>query len=229
MSSESASDERHVSASDVTASPPAGGGTASTTIVDHILGDEPAADAKLDRLGFGPYVRAVAKFLTDPSTKIPLTMSVEGVWGSGKSSFMLLLQSELRKLGEKRIVAFNAWQYGGDEGLWAAFLNEFDSELRKTLTRRQRIVSRFRLLRLRLKWQDWLQTVKSLIWMMSALFVLVWMLWFLVHGGVHVLTKAASESGKWSEAVGKNLGSCRGCGGYVGGRSAFPDAIQGDL
>ena len=187
----------------------------ATRIADHILGDEPAAEARSDRLGFQPYVRAVAKFLTDPSTKIPITMSIEGVWGSGKSSFMLLLQEQLRIQGKSRIVAFNAWQYNGDEGLWAAFLNEFDTGLRKNLTLREGFIARFRLVSLRLKWQDWLLSVRALLWMGATLFVLLWMLRFAVHGGLSALTRAASESGKWNEAVGKTLALVGGAGGTV--------------
>lgn len=48
-----------------------------------------------DGIGFRPYVRAIAWFLSNEKTKPPLTMSIEGPWGSGKSSFMLQLQKEL--------------------------------------------------------------------------------------------------------------------------------------
>jgi hypothetical protein len=93
------------------------------------LGDQPAKSKKEDRLGFGVYVNAVSKFLTDSSTKIPLTLSIEGLWGTGKSSFMMLLQEALKDQGKKKIVAFNAWQYNADDGLWAAFIHEFDEKL----------------------------------------------------------------------------------------------------
>ena len=48
-----------------------------------------------DSLGFGPYVRALAGFLTHPNTLPPLTVSIEGEWGSGKSSFMKQLRARL--------------------------------------------------------------------------------------------------------------------------------------
>ena len=44
--------------------------------------------ANVDALGFEPYVIAIAEFLVNPETKPPLTLSIEGEWGSGKSSFM---------------------------------------------------------------------------------------------------------------------------------------------
>jgi hypothetical protein len=56
------------------------------------VSDQPSAR---DTLGFGPYVKAIATFLTNEKTQPPLTLSVEGEWGSGKSSFMLQLAEEL--------------------------------------------------------------------------------------------------------------------------------------
>jgi hypothetical protein len=48
--------------------------------------DLPATE---DLLGFKPYVDAMAAFLANAKTQPPLTLSIEGEWGSGKSSFML--------------------------------------------------------------------------------------------------------------------------------------------
>jgi hypothetical protein len=51
--------------------------------------------ASKDSLGFESYVEAIAEFLTSSETKPPLTLSVEGPWGSGKSSFMQQLQQAI--------------------------------------------------------------------------------------------------------------------------------------
>lgn len=77
-----------------------------------------------DSLGFEPYVRALKGFLTSPNTKPPLTVSLEGEWGSGKSSFMLQLQKCIRSAeprSDSIMVEFNAWRYEKAESLWAAF------------------------------------------------------------------------------------------------------------
>ncbi|HEX8475337.1 MAG TPA: P-loop NTPase fold protein [Pyrinomonadaceae bacterium] len=66
--------------------------TAEESILNASVSDQPTAD---DTLGFDPYVKAIADFLTNTRTEPPLTMSVEGEWGSGKSSFMLQLEREL--------------------------------------------------------------------------------------------------------------------------------------
>ncbi|NET29154.1 P-loop NTPase fold protein [Okeania sp. SIO1I7] len=54
-----------------------------------------------DELGFTPYVIAMAEFLTNENTKPPLTISIEGEWGSGKSSFMKQLEKEILKKSEE--------------------------------------------------------------------------------------------------------------------------------
>jgi WD40 repeat protein len=58
------------------------------------VSDQPAST---DSLGFEPYVKALTRFLTDERTQPPLTLSIEGEWGSGKSSFMLQLENALKR------------------------------------------------------------------------------------------------------------------------------------
>ena len=58
--------------------------------------------AELDALGFEPYVSAIAEFLTNPVTQPPLTISIEGAWGSGKSSFMKQLQKAIEESQQKK-------------------------------------------------------------------------------------------------------------------------------
>ncbi|NET41286.1 P-loop NTPase fold protein [Okeania sp. SIO2B3] len=62
------------------------------------VGDQATTE---DELGFAPYVIAMAEFLTNENTKPPLTISIEGEWGSGKSSFMKQLEKEIFKKSEE--------------------------------------------------------------------------------------------------------------------------------
>jgi formylglycine-generating enzyme required for sulfatase activity len=84
--------------------------------------------AGVDSLGFKPYVTAIANFLLNPETKPPLTLSIEGEWGSGKSSFMKQLDEYLRDKGE-RTVWFNAWRHDKAEAVWAAFALSFIKQI----------------------------------------------------------------------------------------------------
>ncbi len=59
--------------------------------------------AEEDALGFEPYVMAIAEFLTNSDTKPPLTLSIEGEWGSGKSSFMKQLKKAIEEIPQKEL------------------------------------------------------------------------------------------------------------------------------
>lgn len=82
--------------------------------------------ADKDKLGFKPYVEVVARFLTHEKTELPLTLSVEGEWGSGKSSFLLQLKNEIERIykdkGKEKafIVEFDPWRHDKDEALFVA-------------------------------------------------------------------------------------------------------------
>ena len=81
-----------------------------------------------DALGFTPYVTAIAEFLLNPDTEPPLTLSIEGEWGSGKSSFMKQLDKYLREKGQ-RTVWFNAWRHDKAESVWATFALSFIKQI----------------------------------------------------------------------------------------------------
>ena len=66
--------------------------------------------------------------LLNEETKPPLTLSIEGEWGSGKSFFMKKLDEYLRQEG-KRTVWFNAWRYDKAEAVWAAFALSFIKQI----------------------------------------------------------------------------------------------------
>jgi hypothetical protein len=104
-----------------------------------------------DTLGFAPYVAAVATFLKSPRTQPPFTISVEGSWGSGKSSFLKQLKRELG--ADARVIEFNAWQQDKQEALWAAFALEFVQQLEKSTSCVPRQLARLALLRKRFSWR----------------------------------------------------------------------------
>jgi hypothetical protein len=83
-----------------------------STVSSTGLSDSPS---ETDEIGFKPYVRAAARFLCDPNTRPPLTMSVEGRWGSGKSSFLLQLAAEIRQsqpvAGNNRLLSYLSCQF----------------------------------------------------------------------------------------------------------------------
>jgi formylglycine-generating enzyme required for sulfatase activity len=74
--------------------------SSETSILNTSVGDQSTDD---DTLGFTPYVMAVTEFLINDQTKPPLTMSIEGEWGSGKSSFMKQLQKQIELSKQKAL------------------------------------------------------------------------------------------------------------------------------
>jgi GAF domain-containing protein len=128
------------------------------TIFDSTVGDQPTRE---DSLGFEPYVRAVADFLTNPLTVPPLTISIEGDWGAGKSSFM----AQLLHLLESRnnlTISFNAWRHDKHEELWAAFALEFIRQISAKQPFIRRWWANLTLRRKRFDWAEgWLDLIRT--------------------------------------------------------------------
>ncbi|KAA9405956.1 hypothetical protein Har1131_03715 [Haloarcula sp. CBA1131] len=91
--------------------------------------DQPSDE---DHIGFKPYVEAVKEFITSEETSPPLAISIEGDWGSGKSSFMSQLSGELEQEGET-VIEFSPWRHDEKEELWAAFALKIIRDLKSNL------------------------------------------------------------------------------------------------
>jgi KAP family P-loop domain len=166
-------------------------GPSETSDVVDVEGAFPKASvgdsaSEKDSLGFEPYVQAIAEFLKDPRTEAPLTISVEGEWGAGKSSFMLQLEEALRVRGIES-AQFNAWRHDKDESLWAGFALEFSKSVSKRLWIWQRFGAWLRLFCLRLRSFDFGRAFPDLARLVLMLFVYLPLAWFglvyLVSGG----------------------------------------------
>lgn len=66
-----------------------------------------------DGLGFGGFAKVLADAVID--TRGPFTIGVFGEWGTGKTSLMRLVESELSEPGNIVTVWFNAWRYEQEE------------------------------------------------------------------------------------------------------------------
>lgn len=124
-----------------------------------------------DTLGFTPYVAAVAAFLLHPDTNSPLTLSVEGTWGSGKSSFMLQLSDRISAKGGKT-VWFNAWRHDKEDELWAAFALDFTSKLAADLVFWKKWWLHLKLSLARFDWQGgWFPVAKFVVLTLLFLYI----------------------------------------------------------
>lgn len=86
--------------------------------------------SKKDKLGFRAVASDLAKTLLAQSHSSGWVMSIEGEWGSGKSSLVNLLADELKKYQEApEIVRFEPWIVGNRDGM----LGELMSDLAKAV------------------------------------------------------------------------------------------------
>lgn len=106
------------------------------------LGNDGYSSDSLNRSGIA---RIIASFLKDKRTQAPLTISIEGCWGSGKTNFMKLLRAELGNprsdQNSLKSVWFNPWRHQSHEELWAAFALTVLNSLRSQITWKSRFVA----------------------------------------------------------------------------------------
>ncbi len=103
-----------------------------------------------DKLGMKPYVEGLAQFLTNPETKAPLTVSVEGNWGIGKTSFLKILKGQL---ANRKVVWFNPWRHDEGEGLWSAFIVNFVDKMEEGMSWREKVIVRWKFWEKALGWK----------------------------------------------------------------------------
>nr|CBH37322.1 hypothetical protein, containing KAP family P-loop domain [uncultured archaeon] len=84
-----------------------------------------------DKLGFRDYADGVIAILESLSKEdTPFTIGIFGSWGSGKTSFMQIMQELLRGRAYETIF-FKSWEYGNEEKLWIPFMIKVVDELFK--------------------------------------------------------------------------------------------------
>ena len=89
---------------------------------DHPISPE----GKEDRLGFRYVANQLASSLLTQATSHGLVMSIEGHWGSGKSSLVNLLADELTndRVGAPVIVRFEPWLVGDRDGMLVELMSD---------------------------------------------------------------------------------------------------------
>jgi hypothetical protein len=118
-------------------------------MVEGVLTSDAPLDAKSpDTMNFGKMARGLSRFIRHEKTTPPLTIAIDGEWGSGKSSLMNLLRADLERF-DFRPVWFNAWHHQGEEHLLAALLESIRSEATPPWWRPDNWAFRLRLLRIR--------------------------------------------------------------------------------
>ena len=94
---------------------------------NHIgLRDLPLSSIENESLGLYKYVDSLSEFVKLCDT--PMTIAIQGDWGSGKTSLMHLIKENLKTDKNIETITFNVWehaQFGLEEQLSLSFLNFF--------------------------------------------------------------------------------------------------------
>ena len=90
--------------------------------------DVPLQTVQDDALGISEYVDGLSDFILNCET--PFTISIQGHWGSGKTSIMNMIADKIK--GQVIPIPFNTWQYSQfsfDSELSISLLTKFIKEL----------------------------------------------------------------------------------------------------
>lgn len=93
-----------------------------------ILNDQPVSD---DSLGFGSLVRTLSAIVLAETTQTPISIGIDGEWGTGKTSTLKMVELQARMLGFP-CIWLNAWSLESPENLLMAVASEIR---RETLSR----------------------------------------------------------------------------------------------
>lgn len=121
-----------------------------TTKPDYAVSDAAVESLKDDKLDFAGLALGLARFLRNPNTVPPLTMAVTGDWGSGKSSILNMISSNLVKHSFP-VVRFNAWHQQNEEQIFGALLKNVVSQGVPSIWDRSGVEFRARLYRKRIR------------------------------------------------------------------------------
>jgi hypothetical protein len=120
------------------------------SIEQRMVSDRPLREGDPDPLHFHRLSLGLSAFIRNPSTRPPLTIGIMGEWGSGKSSLMNLLCTDLKRYGLPT-VWFNAWHHQNEQSILAALLESIRKQAIPALFSLSGMAFRSRLLFMRFK------------------------------------------------------------------------------
>jgi hypothetical protein len=137
------------------------------------LSDRPIGeDGQGDTLNFAPIAEGLGRYLYHGKTEPPLSMSIDGEWGTGKSSMMKMLAGEVERK-QRQVVWFNAWHFQNEENLLAALLEAIRNHAMPHIMSAQGVRFRIRLLKRRMRRRPVFSSSVLFAWT-TALAYLTW-------------------------------------------------------
>lgn len=88
-------------------------------------------ESEEDYLGYLPYIEAFSYILNRHSTLIspPFVFGIHGKWGTGKSTFMKLINKKLES--KFYTIEINPWEYGENQNFTTIFLAKLYNKVKK--------------------------------------------------------------------------------------------------
>lgn len=96
------------------------------------VSDVPCGSLDEDALGIENYVKGLENFILSCPT--PMSIALQGDWGTGKTSFLLSMESDFKKTNNIKTVYFNTWQYSQfkmSDDLYSSFISNIVMALEK--------------------------------------------------------------------------------------------------
>jgi len=104
--------------------------------------ERPIESVSEDKLDRGPFVRRLVSALVDPTTRRSrgVVVGITGLWGSGKSSILNLLQENLKtEYPEAVVIRFDPWLVSGRNDLIAEFFRQLLARIGEEPTLRRNL------------------------------------------------------------------------------------------
>lgn len=96
------------------------------------IGDNPIRSVDDDKLGRHAVAQSLAREIRAADTSEGYVLGVVGAWGSGKTSLLNLVTSELETEPELTVIKFNPWMFSGTDQLVEAFFHELAAQLKES-------------------------------------------------------------------------------------------------
>ena len=101
-----------------------------------MLTDNPIDRVSDDAYGFAAYARLLADAILE-TPHLPFSVGIFGAWGTGKSSFLHMIEEMLRGHQDVRSIWFNPWKYDKKDELWHALIQTVLFTMAKDLNDRK--------------------------------------------------------------------------------------------
>jgi type II secretory pathway predicted ATPase ExeA len=96
-----------------------------------LIDDRPVGDSTGDLFNRSQYADSISKHIENTTSEAAFAIAITGVWGSGKSDFLLRLNAKLNENDENICMSFNPWRVSKSDAIVEEFFKTLASTLKK--------------------------------------------------------------------------------------------------